>query len=636
MLDTDASANASVPSSWGLFLWPLLTTLGLFLLAAAMRSTPCWVMPLLVVLMAYPLWLTTRESFLFKRRALLAGAIREEALTRRLLWGGQIGAAILVVPALVLATLLLAMATRLNAWQWGVLLVDALVMTGLYRFFQRRAASQVKPEMLGVAVRGWPLRLANLGLLALAFFVLDFFVIGAPDLRHDHWQAVIEQAFDDERQGFACGWTGWLVGGLGALDQARWVLAQHLIPTLPAPELRVAVWAVFLLLLGLLSLVFTQLLLGVLALVEQRSIRAESLTGESALGKTFVLTILVLALLPLSAVLHVRDLDPSSLQSPAPAVLNWIDPCRAQAEKNAEQHAGALNAQIQAREAEITRRIEPRVARELDLLFAPVESAVDDYLDWYFTVAGEYERLAALATGDFVQLMGEKLEAHLFEATDFHRRLGTIDTALREDSLNELANVSQAVHDDLEARIRDNPCALSTMHIEYLGQLERDVWRVAGTTGATAGTVTAALISKKLVATVVAKVAAKKSVQTAAAMLAKFAAKKGVGVLAAGGAGAVTGTALCAPLGPAAPACGVVGGIAAGVGTWLAVDKVAIEIDEAVSRDEMRADILSVLAEEKAALQADLIERYSALIAAGADDIRTTTDGVFIPARDGV
>lgn len=637
MLDTDASANSSPPSSWGLFLWPLLTTLGLFLLAGALRSTPCWVMPWLVVLMAYPLWLTTRESFLFKRRALLSGAIREEALTRRLLWGGHLGAALLVVPALVLATVLLAMATRLNAWQWGVLLVDALVMTGLYRVFQRRLESQVKPELLGVAVRGWPLRLANLGLLALAFFVLDFFVIGAPDLRHDSWHAVIEQAFDDERQGFACGWNGWLVGGLGALDQARWVLAQHLIPTLPGPELRVAVWAVFLLLLGLLSLVFTQLLLGVLALVEQRAIRAESLTGESALGKTFVLTILVLALLPLYAVLQLRDLDPSTLQSPAPAVLNWIDPCRAQAEQNAE-HAGALNAQIQAREAEITRRIEPRVARELDLLFAPVESAVDDYLDWYFTVAGEYERLAALATGDFGQLMGEKLEAHLFEATDFHRRLGTIDTALREDSLKELANVSQAVHDDVKARIRDNPCASSTVHMEYLGRLERDVWRfgTAGTTGATVGVVTAALISKKLVATVVAKVAAKKSVQAAAAMLAKFAAKKGVSVLAAGGAGAVTGTALCAPLGPAAAACGVVGGIAAGVGTWLAVDKVAIEIDEAVSREEMRADILAVLAEEKASLQADLIERYSALIAAGADDIRTTTDGVFIPARDGV
>lgn len=637
MLDTDASSNSSAPSTWGLFLWPLLTTLGLFLIAGAMRSAPCWVMPLLVVLMAYPLWLTTRESLLFKRRALLSGACREEAQLRRLFWHKPVGAAILVFPALGMAALLLAMATRLNAWHWGVLMVDALVITGLYRFFQRRLASQVKPDLLGVAVRGWPLHWANLGLLALAFFVLDFFVIGAPDLRHDSWHAVIEQALDDERQGFACVWTGWLVGILGALDQARWVLAQHLIPTLPAPELRVAAWAVFLLLLGLLSFVFTQLLLGMLALVEQRAIRAESITGERALGKTFVLTILVLALFPLYAVLKLRDLDPSTLLSPAPAVLNWIDPCRAQAEKNAE-HAGALNAQIQAREAEIRRRIEPRVARELDLLFAPVESAVDDYLDWYFTVVGEYERLASLVAGDFGQLMGEKLEAHLFEATNFHARMSTIDVALREDALKDLASLSQELHDDLMNRIRDNPCALSTLNIEHLGNLERDVWRAgtAGTTGAAVGAVSVALISKKLVATVVAKVAAKKSVQAAAAMLAKFAAKKGAGALAAATGGATVGTAICSPGGPLALVCGVVGGVVAGVGTWLVVDKVAIEIDDALSRDAMRADILSVLAEEKAALQVDLIGRYSALIAAGAADIQTTKDGIFIPARDGL
>lgn len=90
-------------------------------------------MPLVVVIVAYPLWMKIRESFLFKRRAFLGGAIREEALTRRLL------------SALILSALLLAMATRLNASHWGVLMVDALVMTGLYRFFLRRLASQVKP-----------------------------------------------------------------------------------------------------------------------------------------------------------------------------------------------------------------------------------------------------------------------------------------------------------------------------------------------------------------------------------------------------------------------------------------------------------------------------------------------------------
>jgi hypothetical protein len=63
---------------------------------------------------------------------------------------------------------------------------------------------------------------------------------------------------------------------------------------------------------------------------------------------------------------------------------------------------------------------------------------------------------------------------------------------------------------------------------------------------------------------------------------------------------------------------------------------VALEIDEALSRDEMRAEILSVLAEEKAALRALLNERHSRLIAALTAEIQTTVDGLFIPARDGL
>lgn len=176
------------------------------------------------------------------------------------------------------------------------------------------------------------------------------------------------------------------------------------------------------------------------------------------------------------------------------------------------------------------------------------------------------------------------------------------------------------------------------LNIEHLVNLERDVWRAsaAGTSGAAVGAVSAALISKKLVATVVAKVAAKESVQAAAVMLAKFAAKKGAGALAAATGGATVGIAVCSPGGPFALACGAVGGILAGAGTWLVVDKAAIKIDEALSRDEMRADILSVLDEEKAALHADPIGRYSTLIAAAAADIQTTKDDIFIPARDGL
>ena len=77
-------------------------------------------------------------------------------------------------------------------------------------------------------------------------------------------------------------------------------------------------------------------------------------------------------------------------------------------------------------------------------------------------------------------------------------------------------------------------------------------------------------------------------------MAGKVAAKE-AGAIALSAAGA---TAICSPTGPFAIACG----IGAGIVTWLTIDKVAIEIDEARFRAEMRAEILKEVQVSKTAL----------------------------------
>jgi hypothetical protein len=628
MKDTTPShTSPAQPSPWVVLLWVVLTTLGLLLLVEAFRQAPCWIIHILIAVVAYPVWLAQRESFLFDRRILLTGATREKSLSRGLLWGGRFGSGLRVITALVLSALLLALSVRLSALHWVVLLADAIILALLYRFFQRHAASQVHPDMLGVFVRRWPLWLTNLVLLTLAFFILSFFVFGAPDLRQATWHAVAEQTFQAQSQTLACPWVGWLVGFLAALDQGAWALAQQHIPDLPTPEWRLVAWGVFLFQLSLLSLIFTQLLLGVLTLVESRAIRTESVTGESTLAKTFIVTILVLALPVLLASLMLRDLAPQQFEPPATEVLAWIDPCRGQAAQNTQTQT-ELSVVVMAGRDAASQEVNQRIAREVDLLFVSVESNVDDYLSWYFTVIGEYERLAALVAGDFPQLMADQLDAHLFESTGFHTRLEQIDQALVEDTLARMATLSQGVKDRIAEQASVHPCARIAMNPEQFAHLDRDVWRAsaAGVTGAAAGVATL-LVSKKVVATVVAKVAAKKSVQAAAALAAKMAAKKGGSALVA----TLGATAVCAPVGPLAIVCGM----AAGVGTWLAVDKVAIEIDEAVSREAMRAEILAVVAEEKASLTVALQQRHQSIIDGMAMQIQTTLDGIFIPARDG-
>ena len=126
----------------------------------------------------------------------------------------------------------------------------------------------------------------------------------------------------------------------------------------------------------------------------------------------------------------------------------------------------------------------------------------------------------------------------------------------------------------------------------------------------------------------VAKLAAKKGFQAAAGLAGKVAAKKGGSILlsAAGAA------ALCSPGGPAAALCGIVAGAAA----WLAVDKALVEIDEVRLRDQMRAEILEVLEEQRPALALALKARHAALIDAGAAQIQASLERVFVPARDGL
>jgi len=77
-------------------------------------------------------------------------------------------------------------------------------------------------------------------------------------------------------------------------------------------------------------------------------------------------------------------------------------------------------------------------------------------------------------------------------------------------------------------------------------------------------------------------------------------------------------------------------GIAAGAATWLAVDKAMIEVDEALFRDEMRAELLATVAEQRVALAQALKAQHAASIDAFAIGIQNQAEGLFVPARDGL
>ena len=544
---------------------------------------------------------------------------------------GWLVQALATVPALLFAAALLALAALLGPEHWLLLALDVLLLSLAIGPLQRWLGTQVQADKVGTVARRWPLMLLNLALLGVTFLVLDFAVLGGPDSRGQAWHLVAETAFRDASAAAACPASGWGLGALAAVDALAWHASLLVIPSLPEPVLRLAAWGLVLLQAGVFAWLFTSLLLGALALVEQRrAATAGNVPGVSSTVSTaFIYTILVLALPYLYAAHKLGQFDPASLAEQAQAVVAWTTPCRGDPALAAL--SDELDARLGAARTDARASADAAIETALDDFFARAEHGVDAYLDWYFTVVGEYQRLAAVAVGDMGAFMAAQLDQRLLADTGFETWLDATFATLDADADARLAGLAGSLGVRLGSAAQQNDCT-----VELLGPagfagafgdpaaLGRDLGR-AGTATA-AGALTAKLVSKQVAGAVAAKLGAKQSFKTAVALAGKAAAKKG----GASVASALGATALCAPSGPWAVLCG----IGAGAAAWLAVDKAMIEIDEARFREEMRADLLAVVAEQREALEVLLRTRQATSIDARLGALAERLGRRYVPARE--
>ncbi len=601
----------------------------LFLLVQGLPHSPCWGVFFLAIVAAWPIWYYQQEYLLFQRRAVLERATPAGGVMRRWFWAGHIARGLQVINALLWGLLTLAFGGLLRPEHWMVLGADILLLALLVGPLHRRLANHLRVGQLGMLVRRWPLFLLNLAVLSGAFLAVDFFIAGAPDSRALSWHTVAEQALADAFALNTCPFAAYVTGLISALDRLTWHFSEVLIPSLPTPGLKYLAWALFLLQAGVFAYAFTRFQLGIVALLDSGKLRLTTLTGESTFSKTFLVTILLLAIPYLYASHQLRNLDLQKLNDDTRPLFNWANPCPPDNEAM-ETMATDLTSEIEADRSAARRQAAKQIDVALDELFADLEQGVASYLDWYFTVVGEYERLAAVASGDLGQLMTDELERRLFTETGFSERLDRANQAIAQASQSRVSALQQRLQEQTRTVLAANPCGLAELDISAFADLERDPMRasLAAGGGALTAMATAKLLAKKTAAALAGKVAAKKSFSIATGLLAKTAAKKGGSILVS----AAGGAALCSPGGVVAVLCG----IAAGTTAWLAFDKVFIEIDEAMFRDEMQADILAALNEQKAELATDLKRYHHAAIDAMAAQTQSSTERVFIPARDGL
>jgi len=606
----------------------LLTLLLLLLLVELLPQSGCLLLPLLLLPVAIPLWLARRERWLYPRRLLLSAAVAEQASLRRWFWHGRFGAVIDVIVVLPLAAVLLALLSELTPFEWLLLLLDIPLLLLLMAVSQRTLQRQLRPAYQSMVNRRLMLW-GNSVLLALLLFGNDFWLSGAVDLRNQSWYQLVEQTLADRQAYHHCPLFGLLTGLIGGYEQGVWALAQQLIPYHLDPSWRWLAWPLLLLGSGLLSYLLTLLLLGVVILVQRQQPLRTLLGGDSTILTSAFATLLLLSIGYWLLLWQIQKLPPTTQQALVEQAQAQLDPCYGGSHASAALRQRLDDELMQRRDQRLTRQ-QPQIEAELEQLFADVETGVDAYLDWYFTVIGEYERIAALAASDLPTLMAEQLEQHLFIETDFTTRLELLDQRLISDTERELGVAAREDHQQLLQQALANPCLLGQLTPATLQQAgDRDLMRASNAvaSGAAVG-VTTAVMAKKIVASLVAKVTAKKTVQAATVLAMKFAAKRGGGAVAA----TVGALALCSPSGPVAVVCGII----AGTGAWLAVDKISIEIDEEVSREAMRREIMEAVTEEKQLLIDAMQLRHRELVEQMATAVQRQRDDRFIPARDGL
>lgn len=596
----------------------LAATATLFALSRLVAIAPCSVLFFAAAALAWPIWRYQREHALFARRILLAGLSEEASRLHRWFWAGRLLSVGQVFVALLWATLLLALVSQLDSWHWLVLAVDAVLLAGLVGPVTAWLGRELRPGQAGRAARRWPLAWLNIGLLGLMFFAVDFAVVGAPDTRGLAWQQVAERSFQAVYGGTACALAGGLVGGLATLDALAWHAAEVLIPGLPHPALKGVAWAVFLLQAGLIAFALTRLQLGLLALLDER----EAASGPAESSRIFVVTVAVVLLLGAALTLAGRGFDPAALAAQARQTVAWANPCRTDPAPLATLQA-RLDGQLQALRGRESSHLRGRSDAAVDALFAQAEGRVDAYLDWYFTVLGEYQRLGAVLTGGYAEAMRRELDQRVF-GESFAAHLEQASREITAESQVRLGDAAKAFGGQLQAGLQASPCLLGEIDPAALGEIERDAWRASSAAFGGAGVAIAAGLLARKAATAATTRAASQRVFKGAASLAGRAVTKrsGTTLLAAAG-----GAAVCGPL---APLCALAGGAVA----WITFDQAFIRIDELRFRDEMRAELIESLQVQKVELASQFRARHEAALDQALVGLQQSVQRVFVPARE--
>ena len=231
-------------------------------------------------------------------------------------------------------------------------------------------------------------------------------------------------------------------------------------------------------------------------------------------------------------------------------------------------------------------KIDQKIDKELDQAFHTVYQNIDTFLDFHYSVIGEYIELGSMATGTIGKTVQEKL--------------------FGSDFSTQLAHALNAVSDEYTQRLSDHFHFISqkaTMKVDgdlnsqVITDLQKQIDQNVKIQGGKIAVLIAAKLMPKIAKIASAKIAVKSSGKIAAKVAAKLGTKS-----AAAATGAASG-ALCGPL---VWICSPV----AAAALWFGTDAAISTADEFYNRDEFKQDIIDSLKLQQDTLKSRLKKLY--------------------------
>ncbi len=564
----------------------------LYSLPYASLSTPQLL--ILSLVMAIPIAAYRLEYRLFARRAVIEKASTGDGLGRRLLWNGGLVKLANGTLAVFLALFILVVSSALAPQEWLIMAGAMVVLLATEAASAAWVSRQASPEFRDIAQRGlskWPVMLCIVAATATLFFNTGHpYYVDADPLQ------LAMDVFGKRQDEYASGLLGVVQGSLSAADAVTLYLAQNHIPRLDDSAAKWALWIYLAVKSSIAIGLVLYFIFGLLTLVSIQARLGWRMLGGTVFDRWFTATLVTLIL----AYAWVASIT----VSPAPAATQAAPfDCKALLD-DVEGKYETRRRELEAEEKQLLDQTDSKIDSEVKHIFASAEAGVDRYLDWHYSVLGEYQQLGAQVIPTLESGAAARLAEYVYD--NINDQLKTLGVELDEQIRAAVAESAGKRPITSAAESKFSSC-LAGVELPG-GSIDTGQVFVGHPQTALAGGAVAAVVMKKTAA--------------------KFTAK-GVGKAAAKyGTSLATGLTAAGFCGPLAPACGV--GVA--VITWFAVDAAIVTADEILNRDELKAEIMAQLAEQEMETAVDLGGFYTKSIGRAYDQLekqyRITRDGI--------